>query len=1297
MTDQKTTEKPKHSRDVSEQKLQNKATIGDYILVKEIGRGGYGRVWMAVDQNLGNFVAIKQIDLKKKISKAQLSSLMMEINLLKELSHPNIVRYLGHYQSESKLSIVMEYVENGSLAGMVKEHGIFPESLAAVYILQVLEGLIYLHRQGVVHRDIKAANILLSTTGTVKLADFGVATKLDAVGADTDPAGSPYWMAPELIYLEKGGLSPACDIWSLGCTVVELVTGKPPYFDLPFATALYRIYSDDHPPLPEGISSHLKEFLMECFQKDVSFRSTAPQLLEHAWLRRARILREKGSSVVASVMDAKTEIHAFKRAIEQAKNQINASPQPNKLNSPRSGTPTKLDFHDTKESVPQRRQLRSSKELRKITTKKTPTKLPTESTPTKETSPEKATTIDSASLSSSFSPISSTTTTPSQSPIATPSSSKQQQTKLQPLRHNTNKTEKSPPKDLVLTEDRPPATSNQIENSTDNKKEATQKHAQKDDTDTEETLKQEFDSLFPEIQIKIERPKPSSSDINKPDLSKWTEKPEKPKSLVAAKKQSIDLSKWAEKPEKPKKIQSHVRQTSDTKSTTKLQLGQLPKETTPRKRKERCSLALTGSNELEELSNKLNQFKEEGPTDFDNAFTFSNMGVGSEEDTPSGFHTQRGANILFGPDIHKFEETADSDFDEDIDISASIDAKKLQSRLNKSLEIDWGLKIETNDDGDGKPNAAVILERAREKLTSDFNANLMKLKLEESEEELVKTCDTLGEILNKIAEDKKFLQTTAIRVVMPLLELLTSSNDRVILAALKLINIVVRLNATLRDSVCLLGGIPAVTKFASPGNSKEIRLACSEFVKEICSADRVAEKKSLTLQMFIAARGLPVLVEFLEPNFSEWKELIYNSIDAIAEIFELQTPTPKRAFCYLFAKCGLLERLAITLVNLSKTQGLSPEEKTMMEHRFMSVVNILLPFSQADHSVQEKLCAPEVLQPIKTLLKPGTIPPEGLLKLLRTIKNVAPDQKLRTMLTENGIVEVLAKLLEERKADKITEMIHHQALNSLWYIVRLNPQALEKAAVAGVIPSLILIVRDRSIFKEIALPILLELPKATAKCREMLWKHNCFEFYLSLLQDPYWFVDAIQSISSWFRNDMENFEEQLKKPEHIKKILGIFKFAENKNDSYSPITTRGVYGALQPLHDIVLNSPAVSDALIDQNIVPLLLEHFRKYVPSLPPAECAQAKGNILRCILTLFDMATNKEKLLPELVPSLKTIAKNEQEVQSVRALAQSFLKEYHQIVKKFSSSQTTKITKHSKSSEVVSPRLQNALSLKK
>jgi hypothetical protein len=141
-------------------------------------------------------------------------------------------------------------------------------------------------------------------------------------------------------------------------------------------------------------------------------------------------------------------------------------------------------------------------------------------------------------------------------------------------------------------------------------------------------------------------------------------------------------------------------------------------------------------------------------------------------------------------------------------------------------------------------------------------------------------------------------------------------------------------------------------------------------------------------------------------------------------------------------------------------------------------------------------------------------------------------------------------------------------------------------------------------------------------------------------------------------------------------------------------TVRGVYGALQPLLDIIVLSPAVSNVLIDQNTIPLLLEHFHKYVPLLPDTERAQAKGNILRCIRVLFDMATNKEKLLPELVPSLKAIAQNEQEVQSVRALAQSFLKDNQNLVKKVSSSKTTK---SSSGVAGVSPRFHNTQPSKK
>lgn len=145
------------------------------------------------------------------------------------------------------------YCENGSLHSICKNFGKFPENLVGVYMAQILQGLLYLHDQGVIHRDIKGANILTTKDGKVKLADFGVSTSTLAGGdKEAQVVGTPYWMAPEVIQLS--GATTASDIWSLGCTVIELLEGKPPYHKLAPMPALFAIVNDDHPPLPEGVS-----------------------------------------------------------------------------------------------------------------------------------------------------------------------------------------------------------------------------------------------------------------------------------------------------------------------------------------------------------------------------------------------------------------------------------------------------------------------------------------------------------------------------------------------------------------------------------------------------------------------------------------------------------------------------------------------------------------------------------------------------------------------------------------------------------------------------------------------------------------------------------------------------------------------------------------------------------------------------------------------------------------------------------------------------------------------------------
>ncbi|KAI8139428.1 kinase-like domain-containing protein [Fennellomyces sp. T-0311] len=251
-----------------------------YHLGNCIGKGQFGAVYRALDIQTGEIVAIKRI----KVEDVDVDNeIMQEVDLLKDMDNPNIVRYLGSVQDESHLNIVLEYIENGSILSTLKAFGHLPEKLVASYTRKILCGLAYLHEHEVAHCDLKAANILTTKTGDVKLTDFGVSLNLrikqDEMGA---PAGTPNWMAPEVIELK--GASTKSDIWSLGCTIIEMITGKPPYADMIAMSALYHIVEDDHPPIPECISESLQTFLRACFQKDPTDRPTAQELIQHTWL-----------------------------------------------------------------------------------------------------------------------------------------------------------------------------------------------------------------------------------------------------------------------------------------------------------------------------------------------------------------------------------------------------------------------------------------------------------------------------------------------------------------------------------------------------------------------------------------------------------------------------------------------------------------------------------------------------------------------------------------------------------------------------------------------------------------------------------------------------------------------------------------------------------------------------------------------------------------------------------------------------------------------------------------------------
>ncbi|KAI8047562.1 kinase-like domain-containing protein [Gilbertella persicaria] len=228
--------------------------VARYKLGNVIGKGHFGTVYRALDLISGKTVAIKQVSLKDA-RKSDIEDMMQEASLLSSLTHSNIVKYEGFIQTQDHMNIVLEFVENGSLLHTLKHFGnALPENLVASYCHDILQGLAYLHQQDVVHCDLKAANILTTKTGDVKLSDFGVSLSLKLKSQDEDNmvSGTPFWMSPEVIELK--GVSVQSDIWSLGCTIVELCTGKPPYAELITMTAMFKIVEDDCPPLPDNIS-----------------------------------------------------------------------------------------------------------------------------------------------------------------------------------------------------------------------------------------------------------------------------------------------------------------------------------------------------------------------------------------------------------------------------------------------------------------------------------------------------------------------------------------------------------------------------------------------------------------------------------------------------------------------------------------------------------------------------------------------------------------------------------------------------------------------------------------------------------------------------------------------------------------------------------------------------------------------------------------------------------------------------------------------------------------------------------
>jgi calcium/calmodulin-dependent protein kinase I len=259
-----------------------------YEIGKELGKGAFSSVYRAKNKFTDEEVAIKVVK-KRDVEKRDLELLEREIKILKKLKHPNIVRLFDLFDSPESIYIVLELVPEGELFDHLITNGVYTESDARSIVRQVLEGVDYMHKNGVVHRDLKPENLLCKDATHIKIADFGMSKDISSMGMLKTAVGTPSYIAPEIIQgVNSTAYDSGCDIWSIGVLCYVILSGYTPFWgetqDELFCRITAAIFEFPSPEWDE-ISQQAKDFVTSLLTPNPSDRPSAEAALNHEWIK----------------------------------------------------------------------------------------------------------------------------------------------------------------------------------------------------------------------------------------------------------------------------------------------------------------------------------------------------------------------------------------------------------------------------------------------------------------------------------------------------------------------------------------------------------------------------------------------------------------------------------------------------------------------------------------------------------------------------------------------------------------------------------------------------------------------------------------------------------------------------------------------------------------------------------------------------------------------------------------------------------------------------------------------------